>query len=32
MHSSLFRKKYLEKVYTNIPDDSYFSQFNTSSR
>uniref|UniRef100_A0A8C8IKW0 RIB43A-like with coiled-coils protein 2 n=1 Tax=Oncorhynchus tshawytscha TaxID=74940 RepID=A0A8C8IKW0_ONCTS len=24
--------KYLEKVYTNIPDDSYFSQFNTSSR
>ncbi|XP_029614808.1 RIB43A-like with coiled-coils protein 2 isoform X1 [Salmo trutta] len=26
------QKKYLEKVYTNIPDDSYFSQFNTSSR
>uniref|UniRef100_A0A8C8JF17 RIB43A-like with coiled-coils protein 2 n=2 Tax=Oncorhynchus tshawytscha TaxID=74940 RepID=A0A8C8JF17_ONCTS len=26
------QKKYLDNVYTNIPDDSYFSQFNTSSR
>ncbi|KAJ8002873.1 hypothetical protein DPEC_G00163480 [Dallia pectoralis] len=26
------QKKLLEKVYTNIPDEQYFSQFNTSSR
>ncbi|KAJ8002869.1 hypothetical protein DPEC_G00163440 [Dallia pectoralis] len=26
------QKKHLEKVYTNIPDEQYFSQFNTSSR
>lgn len=29
---SIYRKKHLQDVYTNIPDERYFSQFNTSSR